>query len=271
VRVPLQPVASAEEMHRQPVGHWLATGNGLLWCHSPELVGMAVWGRPTAADARAMLRVLDGYRCLAPRFDILQDASAVDSIDPDALAELLAWVNANRDVLRDHVRSRVGVIPPGLSGLALAGIAPALELATSPVAYVDSALDGFRRLLPDGGDALHAEVQRVIEQVSALSPLVLGLRRALVESRGDLDLAEAARRLGISARSLQRQLADTGLSFRSEQADARFRAAEELLRGDDKLAAVAARLGLSEDGLTQLVRARTGLTPGDLRRRLRGG
>jgi AraC-like DNA-binding protein len=60
------------------------------------------------------------------------------------------------------------------------------------------------------------------------------------------------------------------VSFRSEHASSRFRAAEELLRGDEKLAAVAAQLGLSEAGLTQLTRAQAGITPGELRRRLRG-
>ena len=50
---------------------------------------------------------------------------------------------------------------------------------------------------------------------------------------------------------------------------ARFRVAEQLLGGEDKIAAVASRLGLTEAGLTGLVRARTGMTPGELRQKLR--
>jgi AraC-like DNA-binding protein len=73
----------------------------------------------------------------------------------------------------------------------------------------------------------------------------------------------------MSTRSLQRQLWQAGVSFRDEQAAARFRCAEEMLRTDDKVSAIAAQLGLSAQGLTQLTRARTGLTPAELRRRLR--
>jgi AraC-like DNA-binding protein len=268
--VALQACASHDELVRDPVGRWLPTGSGLVWCHSPTLCGMAVWERPRAAEVRTLLRVFDGYRALAPRFDVMQDASGVEGIDLDALGALFDWLQGNRHILRDHVRRRIGVIPPGVAGLALAGIAPVLALEM-PVTIVTAAREGFRELLPEGGDQLHDEVERLIAQVRSISPLVLALRRVLAETGGALDLPGAARRLGVSVRSLQRELAGAGLAFRTEQADARFRAAEELLRGGDKLAAVAARLGLSDDGLTKLIRARTGLTPGDLRRRLREG
>ncbi len=259
---------SYEELLRDPTGLWMPADNGLFWCHSRSLCGMAIWGRPRASDVRALTRMMDGYRNMEPRFDVLQDASAVDGIDPEALELLLEWLRRNPQILRDHVRRRVGVIPPGVQGLALAGIAPALAI-DGKVSILTDAREGFRLLLPEGGDELHDEVQRLIEQVSGVNRLVLALRRVLADSRGAIDLTTAAERLGVSVRSLQRQLAGAGLSFRAEQADARFRAADELLRGDDKLAAVAASLGLSEDGLTELIRARTGLTAGELRRRLR--
>jgi len=268
--VSLRPCSSHEELLHDPVGRWMPTGSALFWCHSAELCGMAVWGRPNAADARSLMRVFDGHRHLAPRFDVLQDASAMEQIDPEALAVLLDWLRDNPHVLRDHVRERIGVIPPGVDGLTLAGIAPVLSLV-SPVTILTDPRDAFVKLLPDGGEALHREVEQLVEQARGLAPAVVALRRVLAAERGALGLAAAAARIGVSARSLQRQLAAAGLSFRAVQAEARFHAAEELLRGDDKLVAVAASLGLSEDGLTQLVRARTGLTPGELRRRLRPG
>jgi AraC-like DNA-binding protein len=162
------------------------------------------------------------------------------------------------------------VIPAGLPGLALAGISPSLGI-TDPVILLREAREAFALLLPDGGEALQAEIAALVAAERGVAPLVLALRRELAAAHGSLDLAAAARRLGLSPRSLQRALAQEGASFRTEQADARFRAAEELLRGDDQLAAVAARVGLSEDGLALLVRARTGLTPAELRRRLRAG
>jgi AraC-like DNA-binding protein len=212
--------------------------------------------------------ILDGYRHLAPRFSILQDGQRLEAIDTDALVHLLDWLKRNAGMIRDRVERRIAVIPAGAPGLTLLGIQPLLELC-GPLTIVTDAGDGFRALRPDDGDAVRVEIEAVIAEARGLSPALLSLRAALVASHGALDLAEAARRLGVSARSLQRELTDAGVTFRAEQAEARFRAAEELLQGDEKLVAVAARLGLSEDGLTKLVRARTGHTPGELRRTLR--
>jgi AraC-like DNA-binding protein len=265
----MEECSDHEELFRDPVGRWMPTGNGLFWCHSTTLCGMAVWGRPGPAETLVLLRILEGYRRLAPRFDVLQDASAVDAIDLEALAVLLAWIREHEHVLRDHVRTRIAVIPPGVAGLALASIAPALALG-APVSIVTDVRHAFETLLPDGAAALHDDVQRLIAATRGVTPIVLALRRALGEARGDLDLPMVARQLGTSVRSLQRQLAEAGVTFRIEQADARFRAAQEFLRTDEKLAAVASRVGLSEDGLNELVRARTGMTSGELRRRLRG-
>lgn len=266
---PMKECASAEELFRDPVRRWLPLQSGLFWCHSPTLCGFAVWGRPSRAETRAFMRVFDRYPCLAPRFDLVQDARGVESIDLDALDDLLEWLRGNANVLRDHVGERVAMLPPGVSGFALAGIQSVLDL-DSPVSIATEPRDSFRRLLPDGGDTLCDEVDALVHRARGVTPIVLAVRSLLAETRGAIDLIGVAKRLGISSRSLQRQLAHAGVSFRAEHARGRFRAAEELLRGEDKLAAVAAQLGLSEAGLTQLVRAQAGITPGELRKRLRG-
>lgn len=263
----LQACASLDELFRDPVRRYLPLSNALFWCYSPTTCGFAVWGRPGVAETRALLRVLDGYERLAPRFDLVQDGRGVEAIDPDALNELMQWLTRNASVLRERVRQRVAVLPPGVPGLALAGLQPVLDL-DSPLVIETDAREAFRRLLPLHGDALFEEVEALVHRVRGVAPIVLEVRKLLAEMRGAIDLPEVARRLGLSSRSLQRQLQHAGVAFRSEQANARFRAAEELLRGDDKIAVVAAQLGLSQTGLNQLTYARAGLTPGELRRRL---
>lgn len=265
----MRPCRNSQELLSAPIQRWCLVGGGIVWCHSLTLCGAAVWGQPGPAEARELMELFGHYGILAPRFDVLLDGSAVDTIDHHALAITVAWLQGRVSELEARIRARVGVIPRGLTGFALAGISPAVGIA-DPVRVVTDARDGFRHLLPDGGDALCDEVTALIAQARGVSAPVLALRRLLAESYGAIDLAAAARGVGLSTRSLQRELGSAGLSFRSEQADARFRAAEELLRSDDKLATVAAHLGLSEDGLTTFVRARTGLTAGELRRRLRG-
>jgi len=228
-----------------------------------------VWGRPDLAETRELLAIFSGYPHMAPQFDMLLDASAVDGLELDALGIVLDWLRQNQVVLAEHIRHRVGVIPAGVNGLALSGLTTAIGIQ-APVEVLTDPREGFRMLLPDGGDALCDEVHAIVAQCQGVPTEMLALRRVLSEHHGALDLAGAAQQLGVSTRSLQRLLGDAGSSFRVEQADARFRAASELLASDDKLAVVAAQLGLSEDGLTLLVRGRTGQTPAELRKRIRG-
>lgn len=263
----LRACATPEELFRDPVRRWLSLSNALIWCYSPTLCGFAVWGRPGVAETRAILRVLDGYEHLAPRFDLVQDGRGVEAIDPDALHELTQWLTRNSAIVRDRVRQRVAMLPPGVPGFALAGLQPVLDL-DCPLSIETDPRAAFRRLLPLRGDALFEEVEALVHRARGVTPIVLEVRKLLAEMRGAIDLPEVARRLGLSSRSLQRQLHHAGVAFRTEQAEARFRAAEELLRGDDKIAVVAAQLGLSQTGLNQLTYARAGITPGELRRRL---
>lgn len=254
-----------EELLDDPVRRWLSFGSGIFWCVDPALCGFTLWGRPGLDDTRALLRVLDGNDRLAPRFAVLQDGHRMEAVDAESIPVLVDWLARNNDMLRARVERRVAVIPAGAAGLTLLGLQPLLELG-GPLTIVTDARTGFTTLRPDDGEALFAEIERIVDEVRGTPATVLALRAALAAAHGALDLRAAARHLGVSVRSLQRQLADAGVTFRSEQADARFRAAEELLQRDEKLLTVAARLGLSEDGLTKLVRARTGLTPGELRR-----
>lgn len=265
----LQQCANRHELFRDPAGKWLTTGHTVFWVESLTLCGISIWGRPDIAETREMLAIFDGSSYLAPRFDMLMDASAVETLELEAVGVVLEWLKLNPTVLHDHLRTRIGVIPAGVPGLALAGLTTVIGIE-APVTVLTDPREGFRQLLGDRGDALHDEVARLVAQCQGVPPQLLALRRVLAEHHGAIDLARAAQLLGVSTRSLQRLLGDAGSSFRVEQADARFHAATTLLASDDKLVVVAERLGLSEDGLTLLVRARTGQTPAELRKKLRG-
>jgi len=262
----MRAAESIEAYLRAPVGRWVAAGTSVMWCHSPTLCGSVGWGNPVEADTRAVLRAFDAFTRLAPEIDVLLDGSAIERIEPASVLSLIAWTRANFEDIQRRVRRRVGVIPDGLHGLAMAGIGPALG-GPGPVELVRSARDGFRLLLPEGGDGLCDEVEAIVEHVRQTPAVVLARRAQQVAPRGGLGLAQAARARGVSTRSLQRSLADCSSSFRAEQREVRFRVADELLAGDDKIAAIAARLGLTEPGLALLVRAHTGMTPAEYRRR----
>ncbi len=106
----------------------------------------------------------------------------------------------------------------------------------------------------------------IVGRVRAVPSAILALRAMLGEDV-ETGIDEAAKRLSMSPRSLQRLLQQHGTSFHDEQTSARFALAEALLRaGDEKVASIARRVGCSERTLTSLFRARTGLTPSDWRK-----
>ena len=91
------------------------------------------------------------------------------------------------------------------------------------------------------------------------------LQRLVVECRGNL--AEVARRMGMSVRSLQRQLADGGKSYKEVVAETRLVLAKRLLEETaHSLAEVAFLLGFSQPSAFHRAFKRwTGKTPAEWR------
>ncbi len=86
---------------------------------------------------------------------------------------------------------------------------------------------------------------------------------ALVLARRlDATIDDAAREQGLSTRSLQRSLINQRTCFQKELVAIRFATAGELLLTTDlKIAAIGARLSISEWAVALLFRAETGLSP----------
>jgi len=118
------------------------------------------------------------------------------------------------------------------------------------------------------------------------SPLgILGVGRLLgVESSASFHVAEAiaeanagglaavAVRLGASRRSLQRKLAEEGVSFEAIRGAARMVAATDALRSDAPLAEIAWRCGFSDlPHMARSFKASCGMNPGVLRAIFLGG
>ncbi|WP_433660046.1 AraC family transcriptional regulator ligand-binding domain-containing protein [Nocardia sp. CA-128927] len=84
---------------------------------------------------------------------------------------------------------------------------------------------------------------------------------------GDASLATVARRLAVSPRTLQRQLAEHGTSWRAEYDQVRYEQAKTLLaEGHLTTAAIADRLGFTDDrALRKAVHRWTGASPTNLR------
>jgi AraC-like DNA-binding protein len=268
---PLRLASDVEDFVRRPVGAGVLVETSFVWCASPTLAGSTCWGAPDAEQTRRVMRVFDTFLHpdLGPQLDVVLDGYLIEHVHAGAVVVWLDWTRRHLDQLRRRIRRQIGVPPPGVGALMLSGML-ALLGETHPYRLVATPKEAYRLLLRDRGDALREQIATQVASVSNTSAITGALRALLRASGGDLTLEKAARRLHRSTRSLQRALIATGSSFRSEQLKARLAAAEELLSSsDDKLTTIAARLGLTEQGLNRLIRDRLGLTPDAWRRQLR--
>lgn len=203
---------------------------------------------------------------MADQVDVILDTSLVERVEPSAVEAVISFVVAHGARLAGRVRQQIGVVRRGIDGATLSGIVPMVGHAL-PFRIVDDPRDAYRLILGEDGDALCAEVRALVDTASQVPPVIRALREVMRSRAPSIDLAAGARAVGVSARSLQRTLGEHGTSFRAELRDVRFaEACAALATGDEKIAAIASRLGLSENALTQLFRERVGQTPGEYRR-----
>jgi AraC-like DNA-binding protein len=139
------------------------------------------------------------------------------------------------------------------------GLVLSSEAAALPFERRDPVL---RRVLEEHARDLDA-------RLVPLEPTIAVIGRA-VEAElagGDPRIASVARRLGTTARTLQRRLGADGVTYQQLLDDARRRAAERYLRGSSlAIAEIAYLLGYSEaSAFHRAFRRWTGLAPGDLR------
>ncbi len=255
-----------EPFLRGAPGRFTITGSSFVWCASPTLCGVFLWGEQTEAETRAILRIFDQYpHQMASSFDMVLDTRGVESVDPAALAQLFSWLVARRGELVNHLRMQANVIREGPIGFLLTGLLPVARW-TLPYRLHYEPADAFRSVAGEAGMAVCDEVEAIAERVRGVSR-ELRITRELLEARHDATVGEVSRTLGMSPRSLQRVLTHHGTSFHREVVAARFLRAQALLRsGDQKVAVIAARVGISERALTLLFRAKTGLSPAQWRK-----
>ncbi|MFE3192277.1 AraC family transcriptional regulator ligand-binding domain-containing protein [Nocardia sp. NPDC059240] len=122
----------------------------------------------------------------------------------------------------------------------------------------------LQRADPTLGALLRSHADLVLASSRALPGPLEAFRTALAAALDaeDLTLDSVARRLLLSRRSLQRQLADHGTTWRHEVDLLRYERAENLLAQGRSTAVVAARLGFTDDrALRKAFRRWRGTTP----------
>lgn len=263
----MERAATTAEFLRDPIGRWVVPAAvSVVYCASSTLAGCVVWGSPTAGDTELVLEAFGAleHPRIAPPIDFIVDGRGIESIDKAAVASLVGWVRKHQKRLALRVRRQVGVVGDNVTGLALAGIFPVFGALHSVQIARDAELASVD-LSPETRAAWD-EITSVVETVRGSDSRMAALRDLMRDSPGEMSLERAARALSMSVRSLQRLLTEHGTSFSVELRDARFTVARDLLvTTTEKVAAIAARVGLSQTALFDLVREKAGTTPARLR------
>jgi AraC-like DNA-binding protein len=221
-------------------------------------------GRATGDTARELVAVLERQPFEARRLSLF-DASATEAIETEAFTVLTEHQNRRRDDLARVVIRQAIVTPSGMPGAIVTGYRAVFDFAY-PVAYF--AERGAALTYLERADAA-AEIDELAALVAG-DPTVRRLR-ALLESGATATLADAARRLAVSERSLQRHLRSAETSFSDELRAARIAIAKRLLvETDKKLAAIAVEAGCASlQSFSAVFRRATGETPSEFRERRR--
>lgn len=267
----MRPAASPEAFVANPLESFLCTETCLIWSATPELVGALAWGAPDIVQTRAIVAAFEGVWAptLAERVNVVLDGRGITGVDSAALEYLVSWSRQRLGDLRARVREQIGVVDDGLTGFTLSGILPMVG-RTHAFRVVNDPFVAFDLVGGEGGRAVCAEVLALAAQAQGSSAILYRLRAMLLRDCAGMSLRRVAGALGVSPRTLQRDLSASGSSFALELREARFQHASRLLvAGDDKLSAVAHQVGLGETALRSLFRARAGCTPEEFRRQAR--
>ena len=246
VRGRLLPVGSLADFREELLGRFLLGPTWLHACVEPELFVVSLWGRPQQED---VTRLVESLRLEiepgVPAHRSLVDASAVEGGQEDAFLELGRYVHEQHALLSERVERLALVRPSGLAGAAIAGFFSVLD-APYPVRVFDEARLALLWLDVPEAPRLADELSALRAEHSGVSSLLAALRALLTSHRIDADLESAATRLGLSSRTLQRQLRELGTSFRDELTTARLKEAEaRMLDSEAPLTAIALDAGFS--------------------------
>jgi AraC-like DNA-binding protein len=240
----VEAASGIEEFLQAPVGRYVVGRHYFIWCRALDFTGSVLWARPEERDTSDIVAI---WRELHPRmesFDVVTDGSRIESIDGAAFEIMIRYLRESLPGYAARIRRQAIVHPPGLPGAAVAGLLPTVGIAGYVWQIFAEPRAGFRWLERGDGDDACDEVSAIAARLTGVTPWRRLLGEALRAEPDDVTLASLARRMGRSERSLQRDLQQSGTTFRAELEAARVELARALLVDTDlKIDAVARKVG----------------------------
>ncbi|MFL5347867.1 MAG: helix-turn-helix transcriptional regulator [Hyalangium sp.] len=194
---------------------------------------------------RRLIQVLDVERTPHAPHRSLVDLRRLESPDPSAFGLFVNYMRQREEDFAQSVQRQALVRPEGIIGAVVGGFYSLLSPRYPSKVFTESSEAMMWLGVHEGrAAALQAELNQLVMEATGQSPLLLQLHRVLRTRLLEASLAETAREMGMSERTLQRRLKEAGTSFQSELNAVQVRTAQQLLLETDmKLTAVAVEVG----------------------------
>lgn len=230
---------------RDPIGRYLVGDGFLHWYAEADLCGFIAWQRPDEPFIRRLIQVLDVERTPHAPHRSLVDLRRLESPDPSAFGLFVNYMRQREEDFAQSVQRQALVRPEGIIGAVVGGFYSLLSPRYPSKVFTESSEAMMWLGVHEGrAAALQAELNQLVMEATGQSPLLLQLHRVLRTRLLEASLAETAREMGMSERTLQRRLKEAGTSFQSELNAVQVRTAQQLLLETDmKLTAVAVEVG----------------------------
>lgn len=234
-----------EEFLASPMGRCVVAPNFAVWCHSPDLQGSLTWGVIDERSIRDMVAVGQYvYRPgIATRRRVLTDCRDVERADADVLMAFSTNAREWAPIWSWGIERQAMIVPQTLGGMMMSGSLPlaGADHAMRMVHDLDEALAFLDH--PDAA-AAHATATSLVAEVRGRPVLLSRLRAHLHRALDAATVETAAKALGLSRRTLQRELGRLGTSFSDELLRARIAAAQALLAHTElKVETIASQVG----------------------------
>jgi AraC-like DNA-binding protein len=262
--------ADAADFQAAPIGKFLFGRSWAVWCATPEIIGSFHWGLPDDHDAAEMMAAMDFVRhpSLAGRAKILMDSHQIQRVDADTLLAFTKLARQWIPIWSPFIARHATIVPDSLVGILLAGVLPLLGGGYS-FKFVHELSDALVFLDDPEVSAAYRDAHAIADTRRLPPAALVKLKDALGRDLGNATIGDCALAMGLSTRTLQRELRRHGTSFSDELRRARTHAASELLRMSElKIDAIAARVGFgTASRMSAALRREVGATASEIRAR----
>ena len=225
--------------------YYLATDKFLVWRKGADLLGFTVLSDRDRSSFEQQARIFDHFTEPGrPRQRVLIDASLCGEAHPTTFCRAVAFLSSRRARHAASLEQLAVVVPQGVAGAVIVGLSVIVqpEFALRLFSDVSAALQWLQCPEPD---ALALELAS-LHRVDADKSLLAGLHRLFMESEFSISLGQAARRFGMSQRTLQRRLSAARTTFHAELSNAKLAMAKTLLSlGGRSITTIALELGFA--------------------------